>query len=250
MNEEDGGVYGGHRQTDPAASGGAAQQPDPGGQTPEATVTQFQPAGASIAQHLAYLAQQASLQAQYNARYAQQGTGVGLAQMQGLGLQGMSLAQAFTAGHAIFGSHGQGWVDPIPLPPLEDAGISAGEIIGHRVWCCLDGGWLGSVAVDVIWPPDEPMTLGAAPQLPQGLENGGGVHAFKTRAEAIRNYKHRKEPQAYGTIALWGEVIEHERGYRAEFGKILSVDHVAGVYRWKELKLLRQIRQRYGLETK
>ena len=30
-----------------------------------------------------------------------------------------------------------------------------------------------------------------------------------------------------GTIKMWGEVVEHDTGYRAEFAKIVSLDEVA-----------------------
>ena len=31
-----------------------------------------------------------------------------------------------------------------------------------------------------------------------------------------------------GTIKMWGDVIEHERGYRAEFAKVNSIDVIFG----------------------
>jgi hypothetical protein len=34
---------------------------------------------------------------------------------------------------------------------------------------------------------------------------------------------------AIGAVKLWGEVVEHERGYRAEHAKIVSIDAVCGV---------------------
>lgn len=46
---------------------------------------------------------------------------------------------------------------------------------------------------------------------------------------------------AVGTVRLWGEVIEHERGYRAEFAKVHSLDHVFG-----EADLA-ALRARYGV---
>jgi hypothetical protein len=29
----------------------------------------------------------------------------------------------------------------------------------------------------------------------------------------------------FGRVKIWGEVVEHEWGYRSQFGKIVSLDH-------------------------
>jgi hypothetical protein len=98
--------------------------------------------------------------------------------------------------------------------PIEDAGISAGEIIGHRAWR-VHNGLLQSMAVDTVWAPNEVM---------EGIpDNGLGVHAFKTASAVLTEYGCHG-PVAIGTVLLWGEVIEHELGYRAEFGKVNSID--------------------------
>lgn len=34
---------------------------------------------------------------------------------------------------------------------------------------------------------------------------------------------------AYGTVKLWGETVEHEKGYRASFAKLVSIDGFIGV---------------------
>lgn len=76
-----------------------------------------------------------------------------------------------------------------------------------------------------------------------------GVHAYKTPEQATEYANsyldhpfsyiwlvwHRQmsgdkkpytPPQEFvvGSVLLWGEVVEHERGYRAEFAKIASLD--------------------------
>jgi len=124
-------------------------------------------------------------------------------------------------------------------PPLEDAGISAGEIIGHRAWRCSTGGLLQSMAVGTIWPPDEPMT---------GDVRRDGVHAFKSQSDALTEYALtacRVVPVAIGTVMLWGEVIEHERGYRAEFARVDRINLICGVGFWRERRLLRRLSNRY-----
>jgi hypothetical protein len=33
------------------------------------------------------------------------------------------------------------------------------------------------------------------------------------------------EPFLFGKLKIWGEIVEHEEGYRSEFGKIVSLDY-------------------------
>jgi len=146
------------------------------------------------------------------------------------------LAQiAHAAGYAGF--------DPQPPEPIEDAGISAGEIIAHRAWR-THFGLLQSMAVDKTWSPSEPMEGD-----PDYMGHGKGVHAFKSQTEALSQYGPERSgwPVVIGTIALWGTVIEHEKGYRAEFGKVNSIDLVIGVGWWRERRMLRRLRRRYGV---
>ena len=32
-------------------------------------------------------------------------------------------------------------------------------------------------------------------------------------------------PLLFGRVKIWGEVVEHEAGYRSQFGKIASLDY-------------------------
>ena len=135
-----------------------------------------------------------------------------------------------------------------PKRPVEDAGIRAGEITGLRAWR-VRGDRLFSVYIDSFeWLPGEPA---------RGMLNDEqGVHAFKDEVH-LRMYLYLKRIEdlmsvafvhpAYlpppehalpepgpdlgfvtGTVDLWGNVIEHERGYRAEFGQVASLDHAIG----------------------
>jgi len=130
-----------------------------------------------------------------------------------------------------------------PSAPLEDAGISAGEIVAYRAWRCSISGLLQSMAVSTIWPPDEPMT---------GDVTHDGVHAFKSQSDALTEYATgatRWCPIAIGTVMLWGEVIEHERGYRAEFARVAAINLICGGGLWRERRMLRRIRARYFKAT-
>lgn len=45
----------------------------------------------------------------------------------------------------------------------------------------------------------------------------------------------------YGTVELWGEVVEHELGWRAEYAKLKSLDRFVGEFDFQKLK------ERYGV---
>jgi hypothetical protein len=132
-----------------------------------------------------------------------------------------------------------------PAKPIENAGIRAGEIIAPRGWL-VGNGTLHSIYRRHVWQPGAPMT--------GDVRGAYGVHAFKT-ADSLTEYiigyrlhhammesheammarvfemEHKPQPQptfAIGSVALWGDVIEHERGYRAEFAKIVSIDKLDG----------------------
>lgn len=152
-----------------------------------------------------------------------------------------------------------GFAYSAPPPPLDiQSAITVGEIEAWRVWRVKDGA-LWSMAMTCKWPVGR---LVAGEGWYGGLafwatlkltDHSGGVHAFKERAlaetyaldshvwdlEAARMYGKlmgdfgfpgaaAPVPASYilGRVALWGEVIEHERGYRAEFGKVAALDEV------------------------
>lgn len=138
--------------------------------------------------------------------------------------------------------------------PLKDARIRTGEIIGWRAWYAMNtaqGLRLRSMAVDCIWEPGEPISVNSVidqcgyndkwERIPPGI--GAGVHAFKAVGEAARQYGEGPR-KVYGTVALWGEVIEHQLGYRAEFGRVNSLDHL-GTMESEEEALLSSLRQTY-----
>ena len=126
----------------------------------------------------------------------------------------------------------------LPLKPLENTGIEVGEVIAWRAWG-ISGGFLKSLFVQRHWAPGQVMT--GQPQ-DYGTE---GVHAFKTAAKTIDEYGRGR--LVIGRVALWGKIIEHKDGYRAENARPISLDYIipdTWRMRWK----LRRLRQRYGLE--
>lgn len=101
---------------------------------------------------------------------------------------------------------------------IENAGIRAGEIIAHRCWRLVEGDRLFSIYMSKReWFPNVPM-IG-------NVSDGVGVHAFKNRYD-LYAYAGEigYEILIAGTVAMWGEIVEHERGYRAEYAKIISLE--------------------------
>lgn len=141
---------------------------------------------------------------------------------------------------------------PEPKPPaIPYAGIRTGELIGHRLWWLI-GGKLSSLAHLRFWEPDETVSGQTNEIVASDPWNywmvWGGTYAFKTRQQIgddsgdwIEHMKVCAPSHIYfgrtfvtasaivvGTIKMWGDVIEHTRGYRAEFAKINSIDELHG----------------------
>jgi hypothetical protein len=119
----------------------------------------------------------------------------------------------------------------------------AQEIIGWRTWR-LDkqssGLWLKSVVVPVYWQPGEALQAYYFPP-PAGSIHGPGIYAAKTEADALEAMDDWTGA-VYGTVALWGTVIEHVRGYRAQYAYPKQL--------WcKDTETARELSRRYGCES-
>lgn len=132
--------------------------------------------------------------------------------------------------------------------PIEDAGIRPGEVVGYRVWKITNyeaprqwrhlqpHGFLTSTVMDQhIWVPGEPMTGTPC------RNDSPGVHAWKSISQAMCMYP--TPGYVFGSVELWGDIVEHERGYRAEFGQIKSLDGITD----GDTELLARLRKRYGV---
>ncbi len=115
--------------------------------------------------------------------------------------------------------------DPLPYSM---PGVAEGHVIGWRVWEIASDGMLRSLVADCVWPPGEPVTsrsAGAANALefPWAALAGDkiGVFAFKDQYDAESAAEARHLSVA-GRVALWGEVAQHRRGWRAEYAYPLS----------------------------
>jgi hypothetical protein len=109
---------------------------------------------------------------------------------------------------------------------LKHDGIRVGEIIAYRAWRVIKPGWfrsgddrLHSVLIKhYVWHPDEPAS---------GDVRTHGIYSLR---EVIRSkeeyfYSVGRALLLFGKVKIWGEVIEHEWGYRSQFGKIVSLDY-------------------------
>ncbi len=160
--------------------------------------------------------------------------------------------------------------------------IQVGEIVGYRYWRATKCGSLFSLWQYTPWYPHIPMTGDIGACYLTSFENRRyqGVYAWKTLEDLYR------EPwQAYyristksdvplpslftsnnwmdkgdifyiiiaGEIELWGDIMVHERGYRASFG------YPRGFYKdYKEfskipiletyLSILEKVSKKYGVE--
>jgi hypothetical protein len=122
-----------------------------------------------------------------------------------------------------------------PPPPLKRE-IVTGEIIGWRAWR-VKPSWFSSATqrdsvrllsctLDVEWKPGVPFQAERKPTDYDASGFSPGVHAWKSFKQAL-SYSDPTaacgESRIIGEVELWGEVVEHEDGYRAEFAQIKSI---------------------------
>lgn len=166
---------------------------------------------AAVGMNLAYQQQQANLQMQQ-------------AQMQ---MQQAMTVPGSTPGYAFGFPYGVAVNSAeVQRKVIKSEGIRMGEIVAYRCWP-IKKGFLWSTAAGRAWAPGEPMKA-----TPDHLKSGIGVFAFKDMSRCIGEfgdeYYNSGEGIAFGTIHIWGEIVEHERGYRAEYADVRSIDFVQG----------------------
>jgi len=101
------------------------------------------------------------------------------------------------------------------LPGFENP---VGYIVGIRQWIYSNGLLRSIIMQDYYWLPHE---------TPKAIKADCGMFVFVGYYAAKPEHK---ELLAYsgvitGTVALWGEIHEHEKGYRAEYAYPLTLDH-------------------------
>lgn len=102
-------------------------------------------------------------------------------------------------------------------PPIESSPPIISDLITYRCWNINRHGLLTSVYMsNVVWLPHQPL------EAPDINNTSTGIHSFKSLSDA---YSYPAE--VVGAVQIWGEVIEHEKGYRSQFAKIHSILSVA-----------------------
>ena len=110
---------------------------------------------------------------------------------------------------------------------LKHEGLRVGEIIAYRAWRVINPGWfrsgddrLHSVLMrDYVWYPHEPAS---------GDVRTHGIYSFQDVIRSKEEYGYDSGvsgPLLFGKVKIWGEIVEHEAGYRSQFGKIVSLDY-------------------------
>lgn len=141
-----------------------------------------------------------------------------------------------------------------PRTPIENTGIKVGEIIAWRMWSVRKG-YLWSYSANRVWAPHEPMS-----ENPDMMGDSSdchiGIWSFKEKSRAIQKMMEggylvgipglSEDHTVFGSVKLWGKIIEHELGYRSQYASIVSIDdgnmHFAPHF-------LEKLRKTYGLSN-
>lgn len=115
---------------------------------------------------------------------------------------------------------------PPPSRDLPREAPKAGELIGHRAWTLKAKNLLGSYSANVVWFPGQPMDDRTGSEN-VGIDdhNTAGVWAFKNPYALGREFWNAAQAHVFGTVWMWGTIIEHEHGYRAQYAAIRSLDY-------------------------
>lgn len=135
-------------------------------------------------------------------------------------------------------------------------------VVAWRAWALAEtaaGPELRSVVYAHPWLPREPLRLVCEPGGCLGARwplqpHACGIHAFKNRADAVAfpsMWEARRFPQTVfpeqsvvGQVSLWGRVVEHVRGYRAELAYPYAL-----VLSPEQERLAAPLAARYGVDV-
>jgi hypothetical protein len=76
-----------------------------------------------------------------------------------------------------------------------------------------------------------------------------GYHAFRQKEQAERDGPMLvfSSPAIIGSVAMWGEVIEHRHGWRSEYAAVRSLIKITGdIGIWTKQRLLLDLGEKYG----
>jgi hypothetical protein len=108
--------------------------------------------------------------------------------------------------------------------------------VGWRVWYLtrVDGVLtLTSRVNNAQWPPRAAMQAGCTLEEHEGaiprLEGSCGLYASSSPTTLVAARQFGGQPSVVGTVAMWGRVVEHERGARAQFAYPSRLRLVCGI---------------------
>ena len=128
---------------------------------------------------------------------------------------------------------------------IKHEGIRVGEIEAWRIWRLVDGK-LYSMTTDYEWL--DGVAHGDIAQL--------GVYCWKNENDALQYASEvGGERKVIGTIAIWGEIVEHEYMYRAEHARIVGIKDIILHHSFQNLismwwaKELARLRKVYNVQA-
>jgi hypothetical protein len=106
----------------------------------------------------------------------------------------------------------------------------------RRTWMRQCDNRLHSVIIkDYVSLPDQPAS---------GDVREHGIYSFKQVIRSREQYfALAGGPLLFGSVKIWGEIVEHEVGYRSQFARIVSLDY-------GDPELLEKFRAVYGLNAR
>lgn len=131
--------------------------------------------------------------------------------------QANTLANAWVLMPGSSGGSGGSYAGEVmPSQPLPSAGMKVEDLIGWRVWR-VKNGHLWSYFQDYVWMPGE-----VSEGIP-GDHDHAGIWAFKDKRRAFQKALDGQASYVWGSVLLWGQVVEHADGYRASKARIVSI---------------------------
>ncbi len=105
-----------------------------------------------------------------------------------------------------------------------------GELVGWRSWkisVTPEGPRLKSSYKDTVWPSGIVTGKDGAGNSAQvnSIRHDAGWFAYKTASQLMQESE-KEDVRVGGKVELWGAVVEHEMGYRAECMKILTLEAI------------------------
>lgn len=150
---------------------------------------------------------------------------------------------------------------------LEQSAPEVGEIVAWRCWRFC-GGYLQSVTANNVWAPREVMSgdVNGTVELDWFAVIKAGVYAWKDQTSALDqaaasiHFQDQRQAQlsaqrvviarrevVIGRVLLWGEVVEHEKGYRAQHARVSAIDDIVCWPDFPRERVLAELRERYGV---